>query len=61
MALAVDDIAARYGTDLEASDRNVRAPNYMAPPVRRRSVLVPLLFSGSSGPLGGQNNYYSQN
>jgi hypothetical protein len=26
--------------------------NYMAAVVRRRSLLVPLLFSGSSGPLG---------
>jgi len=35
---AVDDFAARCWTDLGASDRNVRATNYMAAAVRRRSL-----------------------
>ncbi len=33
----------------------VRAMNYMERAARRRSLLVPLLFSGSSGPLGRDN------
>jgi hypothetical protein len=35
---AVDDFAARCWTDLRASDRNVRATNYMAAALRRRSL-----------------------
>jgi len=35
---AVDDFAARCWTDLEASDWNVRATNYMVEAVRRRSL-----------------------
>ena len=35
---AVDDFAARCGTDLGASDRHVRAMNYMELAVRRRSL-----------------------
>jgi hypothetical protein len=36
--VAVDDFAARCGTDLGASDWNVRATNYIAAAVRRRSL-----------------------
>jgi hypothetical protein len=35
---AVDDFAARCWTDLGASDWNVRATNYLAAAVRRRSL-----------------------
>ena len=35
---AIDDFAARCGTDLEASDRYVRATSYMELAVRRRSL-----------------------
>jgi hypothetical protein len=35
---AVDDFAARCSTDLEVSDRNVRATFYMELAVRRRSL-----------------------
>jgi hypothetical protein len=35
---AVDDFAARCWTDLRASDWNVRATNYFAAAVRRRSL-----------------------
>ena len=35
---AVDDFAARCWTDLGASDWNVRATNYRAAAVRRRSL-----------------------
>ena len=35
---AVDDFAARHLTDLGAIDRYVRATNYTAPAVRRRSL-----------------------
>jgi len=35
---AVDDLAARGWTDLGASDRNVRATNYRAAALRRRSL-----------------------
>ena len=35
---AVDDFAARCGTDLGAADWNVRAPRYLAAAVRRRSL-----------------------
>ena len=35
---AVDDFAARCWTDLGASDWNVRATNYTAAAVRRRSL-----------------------
>ena len=35
---AVDDFAARCWTDLGPSDRNVRATNYLAAAVRRRSL-----------------------
>ena len=35
---AVDDFAARCGTDLGASNWNVRAMNYFAAAVRRRSL-----------------------
>jgi hypothetical protein len=35
---AVDDFAARCWTDLGASDWNVRATNYIAAAVRRRSL-----------------------
>ena len=35
---AVDDFAARRWTDLGASDWHVRATNYMAAAVRRRSL-----------------------
>ena len=35
---AVDDLAARCWTDLGASDWNVRATNYRAAAVRRRSL-----------------------
>ena len=35
---AVDDFAARCGTDLEASDRHVRATGCMELTVRRRSL-----------------------
>jgi len=35
---AVDDFAARCGTDLGASNWNVRATNYRAAAVRRRSL-----------------------
>jgi hypothetical protein len=35
---AVDDFAARCGTDLGSSDWNVRATNYLAAAVRRRSL-----------------------
>jgi hypothetical protein len=36
--VAVDDFAARCWTDLEASIWNVRATNYLAAAVRRRSL-----------------------
>jgi hypothetical protein len=36
--IAVDDFAARCGTDLGASDRYVRATSYMELAVRRRSL-----------------------
>jgi hypothetical protein len=36
--IAVDDFAARCWTDLGASDWNVRATNYHAAAVRRRSL-----------------------
>ena len=36
--VAVGDFAARCWTDLGASIRNVRATNYMAAAVRRRSL-----------------------
>ena len=35
---AVNDFAARCGTDLGVSDWNVRATNYLAAAVRRRSL-----------------------
>jgi len=35
---AIDDFAARCWTDLGASIRNVRATNYLAAAVRRRSL-----------------------
>ena len=35
---AVDDLAARYWTDLATADRHVRATNYLAAAVRRRSL-----------------------
>jgi hypothetical protein len=35
---AIDDFAARCWTDLGASDWNVRATNYLAAAVRRRSL-----------------------
>ena len=35
---AVDDFAARCWTDLGASDWNVRATNYLAAALRRRSL-----------------------
>jgi len=38
--------------ELRASDRYVRATNDPAAAVRRRNLLVPLIFSGSAGPLG---------
>ena len=36
--VAVDDFAARRWTDLALDDRNVRATNYLAAAVRRRSL-----------------------
>ena len=36
--IAVGDFAARRGTDLGASDWNVRATNYIAAALRRRSL-----------------------
>ena len=36
--VAVDDLAARYWTDLATSDWHVRATNYLAAAVRRRSL-----------------------
>ena len=35
---AVDDFAARCWTDLAAADRHVRATNYFAAALRRRSL-----------------------
>ena len=36
--VAVDDFAARYWTDLATADWHVRATNYLAASVRRRSL-----------------------
>ncbi len=36
--IAVDNFAARFWTDLGASDWNVHATNYLAAAVRRRSL-----------------------
>jgi hypothetical protein len=41
--------------ELEALAGYVRAMNYIEPAVRRRSLPIPLLFGGSSGPLGWQS------
>ena len=54
--VAVDDFAARQYAENDIISRYVRAMNYMELAVRRRSLPVPLLFGGSSGPLGRTTN-----
>jgi len=58
--VAVDDFAERQYAENDMINRYVRAMNYMEVALRRRSLFIPLLFSGSSGPLGVQDWHLSR-